>query len=144
MSQSASTSQFAPIIAALARPQDVRGLNLTGLHMVMAMRLCALFENAGRDPVPDLAQRYRSVEAACAVHGLVATIKQVWPEPFMVNRPCCLSMTPDEATLAMLVRAATAANRPLFSDAIAGLVRADRHHTLYQSTIHAAALLPAS
>ncbi|MCY1671162.1 hypothetical protein OVA07_09065 [Novosphingobium sp. SL115] len=143
MSQSASTTRFAPLIAALARPQDVRGLNLTGLHIVMAMRLCALFENAGRDPVPDLAQRYRSVEAACAVHGLVATIKQVWPEPFMVNRPCCLSMTPDEATLATLVRAAAGANRPLFADAIDGFVRADRHNALYESTVHAVALIPA-
>ena len=58
-------------ISALARPHDVRGLSLTALHLVMAMRLCALFERADRDPVPDLARRYRSVEAACAVHGLV-------------------------------------------------------------------------
>jgi hypothetical protein len=135
-------SRYDELIAALLRPQDVRGLTLKGLHLIMAMRVCAMFEASGRDPVPDLAQRYRSVEAACAVHGLVQTIKQVWPEPFMVNRPCCLAMTPDEATLANLGRAALAAHRDLFSMAIAGFVRADRHEALYNATIHAVALIP--
>lgn len=144
MSASDSTARFAALIDRMARPQDVRGLSLSGLHMVMAMRLCALFENAGRDPVPDLAQRYRSVEAACAVHGLVSTIKQVWPEPFMVNRPCCLAMTPDEATLAALVRSAKAADRDAFAQAIAGFVRSGRHDALYEATLHAVALIPAA
>ena len=30
----------------------------------MAMRVCAIFRHAGRDPVPDLARRYRNVETA--------------------------------------------------------------------------------
>lgn len=137
-----TSTRFSATIEALRRPQDVRGLSLTGLHVTMAMRLCALFEASGRDPVPDLAQRYRSIEAACAVDGLVRTIKQVWPEPFMVNRPCCLSMTPDEATLAALARAALSGQRAAFCDAITGFIRADRHEALYNATIHAVALLP--
>lgn len=137
-----SSTRFSALIDNLARPNDVRGLTLKGLHVTMAMRLCALFEASGRDPVPDLARRYRSIEAACAVHGLVLTIKQVWPEPFLVNRPCCLAMTPDETTLAALARAATAARRSAFSDAIAGFVRTERHEALYNATVHAVALLP--
>lgn len=137
-----SSTRFSALIESMARPQDVRGLSLKGLHMTMAMRLCALFDAAGRDPVPDLARRYRSIEAACAVHGLVMTIKQVWPEPFMVNRPCCLAMTPDETTLAALARAAISGQRDAFSSAISGFVRADRHEPLYNATIHAVALLP--
>lgn len=142
--QGAASARFAPLIATLARAQDVRGLTLTALHTVMAMRLCAVFEAAARDPVPDLARRYHSIEAACAVHGLVATIRQVWPEPFMVSRPCCLRMTPDETTLAAMVRAATAADRARFANAIAGFVRADRHNALYEATLHAVALLPST
>lgn len=131
-------------IAALARPQDIRGLSLTALHLVMAMRLCALFERAGRDPVPDLARRYHSVEAACAVHGLVRTVMQTWPEPFMVNRPCCLAMTPDETTLAAMTRAALAADHPAFAAALSGFVRPDRHEALHEATRHAVATLAAS
>lgn len=137
-----SSNRFSALVDSMARPHDVRGLSLKSLHTVMAMRLCALFDAAGRDPVPDLAQRYRSIEAACAVHGLVQTVKQVWPEPFMVNRPCCLAMTPDEVTLAALGRAALAAHRDAFADTITGFVRADRHDALYNATIHAVALIP--
>lgn len=137
-----SNTRFSALIESLARPQDVRALTLTGLHMTMAMRLCAMFDAAARDPVPDLARRYHSIEAACAVHGLVQTIKRVWPEPFMVNRPCCLSMTPDEATLSALVRKALSADRAGFSDVADGFVRADRHAALYEATVHAVALLP--
>lgn len=137
-----SSIHFTALIESLARPMDVRGLTLTGLHMVMAMRLCAMFDRAARDPVPDLARRYHSIEAACAVHGLVQTIKQVWPEPFMVNRPCCLAMTQDETTLSALVRSARSADRQAFGTAVDGFVRADRHGALYEATIHAVALLP--
>jgi hypothetical protein len=137
-----SSTRFSHLIESMARPSDVRALSLKGLHITMAMRICAVFEAAGRDPVPDLAQRYRSIEAACAVHGLVQTIKQVWPEPFMVNRPCCLAMTPDETTLAALARAAINGRRDDFSTEVAGFVRADRHEALYNATIHAVALVP--
>lgn len=137
-----SSTRFSALVDSLVRPQDVRGLTLTGLHMTMAMRLCAMFDAAGRDPVPDLARRYHSIEAACAVHGLVQTIKHVWPEPFMVNRPCCLAMTPDEATLSALVRNALAADRAGFASVVDGFVRADRHGALYEATVHAVALLP--
>ena len=137
-----SVTRFSALIGSLARPQDVRGLSIKGLHVTMAMRLCALFEASGRDPVPDLARRYRSIEAACAVHGLVQTIKQVWPEPFMVNRPCCLAMTPDEATLAALARAALAGRRDMFGDVVSGFVRAERHDALYNAAVHAVALIP--
>ncbi len=144
MSAGQPSTRFASAVEKLGRPHDVRGLTLSGLHMVLAMRLCAVFDQAARDPVPDLAQRYRSIEAACAVHGLVQTIKQVWPEPFMVNRPCCLVMTSDEVTLAALVRNALAADRTAFGWVIDGFVRAERHGGLYEATVHAAALLPST
>jgi hypothetical protein len=60
----------------------------------------------------------------------------------MVNRPCCLAMTPDEATLSALVRNALAADRAGFASVVDGFVRADRHGALYEATVHAVALLP--
>ncbi|HQS69478.1 MAG: hypothetical protein B7Y36_07010 [Novosphingobium sp. 28-62-57] len=141
-SPSETSARFSSLIESMARPHDVRGLSIKGLHMVMAMRLCALFDAAGQDPLPDLARRYRSIEAAFAVHGLVQTIKKVWPEPFLVNRPCCHAMTPDEVTLAALARTTRAGNRDAFTAAMAGFVRAERHEALYNATIHAVALLP--
>ncbi|WP_107716533.1 MULTISPECIES: hypothetical protein [Novosphingobium] len=136
-----TTASAAATIAALARPQDVRALSLTALHVVMAMRLSALFERAGRDPIPDLAQRYRSIETAAAVHALVRRVIRTWPERFLVNRPCQLTMTPDEATLAAMVRHALLADNEGFAGMLQGFVRADRQDGLYHATQHAAALL---
>jgi hypothetical protein len=132
----------AATIAGLARQGEIRSLPLLLVELVMAMRVAALFERAGRDPVPDLARRYRSVEAATAVDGLVRTVVRCWPERFMVNRPCCTGLTPDEATLAAIGRMARQGDREGFADQLAGFVRSDRHEALYQATIHAIALLP--
>jgi len=128
-------------IAALARPQDVRALSLTGLHIVMAMRLCALFEQAGREPVPELARRFRSVEAALAVLGLVDAITECWPEAVTVNRPCCMAMSPDEATIAAMARSATCGNSDAFADALSGFIRAERHDRLFEASVRAVAAL---
>jgi hypothetical protein len=134
----------AATIAALARPLDLRGLNLATLHGVMAVRLCALFDHAQREPLAELAQRFRSFEAAEAVLALVREVVRAWPEPFVTSRPCCLALSPDEATLAAMLRCAGRGERGGFGEALAGFVRADRHERLYDASVRAAALLEAA
>jgi hypothetical protein len=129
------------IVHTMSRPLDVRALSLTGLHIVMAMRLCALFEQAGREPVPELARRFRSVEAALAMLGLVDTIATCWPEPVTVNRPCCMAMSPDEATVAAMARAATAGDSAAFGDALTGFVSAEHYEHLFEASVRAVAAL---
>ncbi len=133
--------RFAATIAALARPVDARALPLPALHLVMAMRLGALFEAAGRDPVSELTTRYRSVTKAVAVLKFTEETVRVWPAPFVVNRPCCLGLTPDEATVAMLARKARRGDREGFSRAIDDLIRSDRHARLYESCVEVVAML---
>lgn len=142
--QPASAPGHAATIAALARPLDLRGLNLTALHLVMAIRLCALFERAQREPLAELAQRFRSFEAAEAVLDLIRVLAGSWPEPFVANRPCCLALSPDETTVAAMARHALAADRPAFSAELEGFVRADRHERLYAGTVRAGAMLQAA
>ena len=141
--QQAPASGFAATIAALGRPLDLRGLNLAALHAVMAVRLCALFDRAQREPLAELTQRFRSFEAASAVLELVREITSTWPEPFVTNRPCCLALSPDEATLAAMVRQAATGNRADFSASLEGFVRKERHERLYTGTVRAVALLQA-
>jgi hypothetical protein len=129
-------------IAALSRPGDLRALPIVIAELVVATRLAARFERAGRDPLPDLARRYGNIEAATALDALLRLVTRVWPEPFAVARPCCARLTPDEATLAAMARAARCADRAGFADQLAGFVRADRHEPLYRATLHAVALLP--
>jgi len=137
-------SSHAATIAALARPLDLRGLTVASLHAVMATRLCAQFDRVQREPLAELAQRYRSFEAAEAVLALVGRIRKDWPEPFLVNRPCCLALSPDETTLAGMVRSASAGDRDGFGAVICGFIRPDRHDRLYDATLRAVALLAAA
>lgn len=86
-------------LSTLFRFKDLRAYPLTAMHMIMATRLCILFGQAGRDPVPDLAVRLRSMEAARRLARLVRAIQESWPEAFLIHRPCCMALSPDEALL---------------------------------------------
>lgn len=86
-------------LSALFHFKDLRAYPLTAMHMIMATRLCILFGQAGRDPLPDLAVRLRSMEAARRVARLVRSLQEVWPDSFLIHRPCCMALSPDEALL---------------------------------------------
>src|SRR5687767_807146 len=102
------TQQFVRTIARLAQNPDLRVQSYGAVHLVMTMRLRAIFERAERDPLAELAARLCSVPAAIAVLELGDTIAAAWPEPFVVGRPCCVKMSPDEHTLAQMARSAHA------------------------------------
>lgn len=133
--------RYEAIVAGLARLGDIRSLTLPALHVVMTMRLCALMERAGRDPLTELATRYHSVAAAKASLELADRIARCWPAPYQSARPCSMGMTPDETTLAAMVRAALGGDRRAFDAALTGFVRADRHETLFDATVQAVVLL---
>ena len=138
------SERFSATIAALARPADLRALSLQGLQLVMAMRMCALFEAAGRDPILELTTRFRSVTAARSVLELAEAVRRCWPESFMVHRPCCLALSTDEHTLAAMIRAVGGRNSAAFHDTLQGLVRADRLEHLHDVTVRAVAALEAA
>lgn len=129
-----SHAHFSAIVASLARPADLRTLPLPALHIVMAMRLCALFDQAGREPLVELAGRFASVTLAEQVLRLGRLVARSWPEAFTVARPCCMLLSPDERTLANAALAALSGDRDRFSHELDGFVRASRHDALYDQT----------
>jgi len=133
--------RFGHITKALARPQDLRRLPMPAMHVVMAMRLCALFERAGRDPFSELATRFASAALAVDVLSLNRRIARSWPDAFVVSRPCCMRLTPDEATLANLARFALAADRQAFARELEGFVRTMFHDGLYEQLLSIVAQL---
>lgn len=141
-SPDAPAQRWSATIAAMARPGDVRALSLPLLHVVMSLRLCALFDRAEREPLAELSTRFASVTAARAVLDLARTIRGVWPEPYVCARPCCMKMTPDETTLAALGRAALAGDPSAFVRRIDGFVRSDRHERLHGAMLAALTCLP--
>lgn len=126
-------------IAALAAPPRVERLGPIAGRFVHALRLIALHERAGRDPVPELANRLGSVDVAAKALILAHAIAATWPENIHVSRFCCRLLSHDEATIGAFVDAAAEGDRPGFEAALEGLVRADRAHRLWESALALAA-----
>ena len=141
--QPTTPSRYAEIIADLARPADIRNLPMPSLHVIMGMRLCALFEQAGREPLVELTTRLASVTAAEALLALTRAVAANWPERFTTARPCCMAMTPDERTVSRMAGAALSGNRAAFSRELEGLVKANCHEPLYCQTVKTLAELSA-
>jgi hypothetical protein len=123
------------IIAALAAPPRIEALGPVAGRFIHALRLIALHERMGRDPVPELAVRMGSVEVAAKALILAHTISASWPEHIHVSRFCCRLMSHDEATIGAFVDAAAHGGRTGFEAALDGLVRADRMHRLWEGAL---------
>lgn len=123
---------------------DLRALGIIPLHIVLGTRLTVIWTNADKDPLPDLAQRFRSVEAARAIMALVSHIDTAWPEHFMVSRPCCAGMTPDEVLLASVTSEILAHHHDAARNTMRGFVPAHRHDALIRQIAHAAGTISAA
>jgi hypothetical protein len=126
-------------IAALARPPRTETLGPIGGRFIHALRLIALHERVGRDPVPELAVRLGGVELAVKALILAHAISANWPENIHVSRFCCRLMSHDEATIGAFVDAAARGDRLEFEEAVAGLIRAERMPRLWESALALAA-----
>jgi hypothetical protein len=125
----------ADTIAALAASPRVEALGPVGARFVHALRLIALHERLGRDPVPELAVRLGTVELAAKALILAQAIAASWPENIHVSRFCCRLLSHDEATIGAFVNAAARGDRDAFEAALTGLVRADRMHRLWDAAL---------
>lgn len=123
------------VIAALAAPPRVEALGPFAGRFVHAMRLIALHERMGRDPVPELAARLGSIEVAAKALILAQIITACWLEPIHVSRFCCCLMSHDEATIGAFVDAAAEADRAGFEAALTGLISAERMHRLWEGAL---------
>ncbi len=117
-------SLFTPI-------RDLRDLPLLSMHVIMAMRLCVTCATADRDPGAALEQRFASALAARRFQVLVVAIDQAWPEPFMISRPCCALLTPDEAMIGEMTVTAACANRAAFDTVARDMLSSEARDQLY-------------
>jgi hypothetical protein len=127
------------IIANLAVPPRVEALGPIGGRFIHALRLIALHERVGRDPVPELAVRLGGVEIAAKALILAHAISASWPENIHISRFCCRLLSHDETTIGLFVDAAANGDRMGFEGVLAGLVRADRMPRLWEGALALAA-----
>ena len=133
--QSVGPQSAAQWIAQLQQPARVTDHGPFAGRFIHALRLIALHERMGRDPVPELAARLGSVEVAAKALILAQTIAACWPENIHVARFCCQLASHDEATIGAFVDAAAVADRTGFEAALTGLIRADRLHALWDGAL---------
>lgn len=130
-----NAASVAQKVAALAAPLRIESVDPLGARFIHALRLIALHERVGRDPLPELAVRLSSVEVAAKTLILASTIACVWPENVVVSRFCCCMISHDEATIGAMVDAAGRADRTAFEAMIDGLIRPDRGHRLWEASL---------
>jgi hypothetical protein len=123
------------IIARLAAPPRVEALGPIGARFVHALRLIALCERAGCDPVPELAVQLGGVEIAAKALILAQSISACWPENIYVSRFCCRLLSHDEATIGAMVDAAARGDRGGFEAVLGGLIRPERWHRLWEGAL---------
>jgi len=128
-------------LSALFRFKDLRAYPLTAMHMIMGTRLCILFGQAGRDPLPDLAVRLRSMDAARRVARLVRSIQESWPDAFLIHRPCCMALSPDEALLGDIAVTAFQGDEDAAVQLLRDTLPSDVSRQLYLETVAAAAAI---
>lgn len=123
------------IIATLALPPRLDRLGPVAARFLHSLRLIALHERMGRDPVPELAVRLGSVEVAAKSLILAHTISASWPETIHLSRFCCRLMSHDEATIGAFVDATAGGNRVGFEAALTGLIRPERMYRLWEGAL---------
>jgi hypothetical protein len=139
MSEHRPTTAARQTIAALAAPPRIERLGPVGGRFVHALRLIALHERLGCDPVPELAAKLGGVELAAKALILAHEIAAVWPENIHISRFCCRLLSHDETTIGTFVDAAASGNRPAFEAAVTGLIRANRAPRLWEAALALAA-----
>lgn len=127
------------IIAALATPPRVERLGPIAGRFIHALRLIAVHDRAGHDPVPELANRLGSVDVAAKALILAQAIAATWPENIAISRFCCRLLSHDEATIGAFVDAAAGGDRRAFEAVLDGLIRPERAHRLWESALALAA-----
>lgn len=81
---------------------------------ILAARSWCIFRRSNKDPLPQITGFLQSGAVAVRFALLMDVIRQVWPDPFAIHRPCCATASVDETLLSTLIKLASADARPAF------------------------------
>jgi hypothetical protein len=135
MAKSARTLSANQWIEKLAAPSRVADLAPIAARFLYSLRLIAVHEHAGRDPVPELACRLGNVELAAKALAMSQAICTAWPENITLSRFCCGMMSHDEATIGSLIERAAEYDSVGFERVTSGLIRHQRVARLWDAAL---------
>ena len=94
-------------------------------HWVTAQRI------PGCCPLAAAASHLGGIEAARALHLLLASVGASWPEPIAIAPLCCARLTHDEMTMVGMVLAAQYHGRPAFDALLCEMLGQDARDRLF-------------
>lgn len=98
---------------------------------VLAARSWCILRRAGHDPLPRLGEYLLSDAVAMRFSLLMEAVAQVWPEPFVIHRPCCPTASLDEGVLVHFIQLATRDARPQFDSLLRDMFSEDARDLLF-------------
>ena len=104
-------------------------------QMVIGIRhiLCCRLVNA--DPLHALIQRFRTVGPVRELLHIADVICTVWPGKFVLMRPCCRSISPDETILLAALSAAQSRDFATFRSKSSDMLTPDAARTLFTAVM---------
>lgn len=98
----------------ITQPLKLLDISMKDARHILAARSWCILRRAGYNPVPRLRAYLQHDLVATRYALLMETVMQIWPYPFEVHCPCCLTASLDEALLTEAVRLAGLGARPEF------------------------------
>lgn len=100
--------------------------------LISASRRWVMAQRHGtRCPLQAAAAQLGCLQAARALHLLLAQVGAAWPDPVAIAPPCCGVLTHDEVTILGLVLAARHHGRPVFDALLCEMLNTDARDILF-------------
>lgn len=114
-----------------SQPIKLFDINARDARHILAARSWCILRSAGQDAVPRLLGYLACDEIARRFGLLMETVTFIWPEPFLIHRPCCPTVSLDEALLVRAIQLAAANARPSFDQYFREMLSEDARNMLF-------------
>ena len=112
-------------------PPRLLDIDSRDARLILAARSWWMLRHARLDPLPRIRGYLQSGSAAMRFAVMMDAVQQVWPEPFIVHRPCCGVASVDELLLARLVSLAACDARPQFDELLGDMLNQDARTLIF-------------
>lgn len=112
-------------------PPRLMDIDSRDARLILAARSWCMLRHARIDPMPRVRAYLASTAVAMRFAVLMDAVQQVWPEPFMVHRPCCGMASVDELMLARIAALASSDARLQFDELLCDMLNHDARSLIF-------------
>ena len=109
----------------LGEDQGTADYHPANQRIILAVRTAVLHTHCKQDPVESMSNILGSTKAAGALVHVLRIIGEYWPEPVIVQPPCCHMVSMDERLIVDLITAAVQDNRPGYDSMLCEMLDED-------------------